>query len=325
MNNEKSTFEQLAIRYLRGELNEEEYEELSALLQDEERRSRFFALKNSWMPEKNEWSQKNWNRLARRINLNPLQKKASKSRVIGQAWILKVAAVLIVGLLITTVTFYRKMQHAESGITVVETPRGEKSKIYLPDGTEVWLNASSRISYPPFTDKSRQIALTGEAYFKVTRNEKAPFIVKTPNCAVRVLGTEFNVMAYDELKREEITLFKGKVNVATEQRETMLEVGEKLLVSGNTFVTRQVDLDQAYGWVENKFNFSKITLEELVLRLENWYDVDIECGNINEQQTMFTGTFKNEETIWEVLEAIKAYLPVSYKKTDARKIELMIK
>ena len=105
----------------------------------------------------------------------------------------------------------------------------------------------------------------------------------------------------------------------------MLEVGEKLLVSGNTFVTRQVDLDQAYGWVENKFNFSRITLEELVLRLENWYDVDIECGNINEQQTMFTGTFKNEETIWEVLEAIKAYLPVSYKKTDARKIELMIK
>lgn len=324
MNNENEGFRQLAIRYLRGELSEEEYEELSALLQDEEHRSRFFVLKNSWTPEKSELARKNWNRLARRMNLNTHQKRLSESRLSGQAWVLKVAAVLIVGLFITTVTFYRKMQHAESGVIVVETPRGEKSKVYLPDGTEVWLNASSRISYHPFSDKSRQVSLAGEAYFKVARNEKSPFVVKTANCAVRVLGTEFNVMAYNELKREEITLFKGKVNVTTEQREAMLEVGEKLLVSGNTFVTQQVDLDQTYGWVENKFNFSKVTLEELVLRLENWYDVDIECPNINEQQTIFTGTFKNEETIWEVLEAIKAYLPVSYKKTDTRKIELMI-
>jgi transmembrane sensor len=325
MNNEETSFEQLAIRYLRGELNDEEYEELLALLQDQQNRSRFYTLKNSWMPEKNERAQKNWHRLARRINLNPLQKKVSKSRVIRQAWFLKVAAVLIVGLLITTVWFYHSMHDAQSGITVVETPRGEKSKIYLPDGTEIWLNASSRISYHAFTNKSRRISLTGEAYFKVARNEDSPFTVQTPNCAIRVLGTEFNVMAYDQLKREEITLFKGKVNVTTGQRETMLWIGEKLLVSGNTFVAQKVDLDQTYGWVENKFNFSKVTLEELVLRLENWYDVDIECGNINKQQTLFTGTFKNEETIWEVLDALKAYLPVSYKKTETRKIELMIK
>lgn len=324
MNNEK-TFEQLAIRYLRGELNDEEYEELLALLQDQQNRSRFYILKNSWTPEKSERAQKNWHRLARRINLNPLREKVSKRRVIRQDWFLKAAAVLIVGLLITTVWFYRSMQDTQSGITVVETPRGEKSKIYLPDGTEVWLNASSRISYHAFTNKSRRISLTGEAYFKVARNENSPFTVQTPNCAIRVLGTEFNVMAYNQLKREEITLFKGKVNVVTGQREATLQVGEKLLVSGNTFITQRVDLDQTYGWVENKFNFSKVTLEELVLRLENWYDVDIVCENINEQQTVFTGTFKNEETIWDVLDAIKAYLPVSYKKTDTRKIELMTK
>lgn len=325
MNNEK-TFEQLAIRYLRGEFNdEEEYEELLALLQDQQNRSGFYSLKNSWTPEKNERSQKNWLRLARRINLNPLQEKVSKRRVIRQDWLLKAAAVLIVGLLITTVWFYRNTRDVKNGITIVETPRGEKSKIYLPDGTEVWLNASSRISYHAFTSKSRRISLTGEAYFKVARNENSPFTVQTPNCAIRVLGTEFNVMAYDQLKREEITLFKGKVNVTTGQREATLQIGEKLLVSGNTFVTQKVDLDQTYGWVENKFNFSKVTLEELVLRIENWYDVDIVCENIDEQQTLFTGTFKNEETIWEVLDAIKVYLPVSYKKTDTRKIELMTK
>lgn len=324
MNNGGTTFEQLAICYLRGELNDEEYEELLALLQDQQNRSRFYTLKNNWTPEISEQSQKNWHRLARRINTEQPGKN-SKNRVIRQSWMLKAAAVLIVGLLITSVMFYRSMQGTKSGITVVETPRGEKSKIYLPDGTEVWLNASSRISYHAFTNKSRRISLIGEAYFKVAHNENSPFTVQTPNCAIRVLGTEFNVMAYNQLKREEITLFKGKVNVVTGQREATLQVGEKLLVSGNTFVTQRVDLDQTYGWVENKFNFSKVTLEELVLRLENWYDVDIVCENINEQQTVFTGTFKNEETIWEVLDAIKAYLPVSYKKTDTRKIELMTK
>lgn len=325
MDEEKKYFEQLVTRYLNGQLEDHECDQLFRLLQDQKNLSRFYTLKNSWNPETDARSLKNWDRLARRINFNSLEKLKSKSYRIGRTWLFKAAAVLIIGLLGTTVLFYNKSRNAGQGITVVETPRGEKSKVYLPDGTEIWLNASSRLSYNSFSAKSRQISLTGEAYFKVKRDEKSPFIVKTSRCDIQVLGTEFNVMAYEQLKREEITLFKGKINVKTEKKSAILDIGEKLLVSGNSFIRKEVNLDQTRGWVESKFNFNKVTLEELILRLENWYDVDIDCKNIDEQHTLFTGTFKNEETIWEVLEAIKVYLPVTYKKTDTRKIELMMK
>jgi ferric-dicitrate binding protein FerR (iron transport regulator) len=210
-------------------------------------------------------------------------------------------------------------------MTAIETPRGEKSKVYLPDGTEVWLNASSKLSYHSFSEKSRQVSLTGEAYFKVKRNEKSPFTVKITSCDIKVLGTEFNVMAYDQMKRKEITLFKGKVNVKTGTGSVLLDAGDKLLISNNTVQRQKANLDQTYGWVENKFNFSKVPLNELILRLENWYDVDIEYQNTGKEGIIFSGTFKNEETIWQVLDAIKVYIPLSYEKKDTRKIKLMIK
>ncbi len=323
MDNEQTGFELLVWRYLRGELQGHDYEELLEYLRDQENLSRFYRIKNEWIPEKDELAIKNWKRLERRMNQDLTVKHGSNSN--SGMWFTRVAAVLVVCLMTSTVFFYLKSRNMDTGITVVETPRGEKSKVSLPDGTEVWLNASSRLSYQSFSSRSRQIKLEGEAYFKVKRDENSPFTVKTSRCDIQVLGTEFNVMAYDELKRDEITLFKGKINVATEKESAILNVGEKLLVSGDSFILKKVDLNQAYGWVENKFNFSKVTLDELIMRLENWYDVDIDCKNLDSQKTLFTGTFKNEETIREVLDAIKAYLPVTYKKTETRKIELMIK
>jgi transmembrane sensor len=325
MDDEKRYFEQLVTRYLNGQLADHEYDRLLSLLQDPKKVSWFYSLKNNWYPEKDARSQKNWERIARRTNLGSTENTKSKRFVIGQYWILRVAAVLIIGLLITTVVLYRQNQGFIKGMTVIETPRGEKSKVYLPDGTEVWLNASSNISYHSFSKGSRQVSLTGEAFFKVKRYEKSPFIVKTTNCDIEVLGTEFNVMAYDQMKRNEITLFKGKVSVKTGKGSVLLDVGDKLLISNNAIQKQKANLDQIYGWVENKFNFNKVPLNELILRLENWYDVDIEYRDTGKEDIIFSGTFKNEETIWQVLDAIKVYIPLSYKKTDTRKIELMIK
>jgi ferric-dicitrate binding protein FerR (iron transport regulator) len=321
----KKHFEQLVTRYLNGQLGDHEYDQLLGLLQDQEKSSWFYLLKNRWDPEKDDRSRKNWTRLARRIKVNSTENTKSKKQVIGQQWIFRVAAILIIGLLITTSVLYRKNQGFIRGITIIETPRGEKSRIYLPDGTEVWLNASSKLSYNFFSKESRRVSLTGEAFFKVKRNERSPFTVKTSRCAVEVLGTEFNVMAYDQLKRNEITLFKGKVDVKAAKKSAILHVGDKLLISNDTIRMQKANLDQTYGWVENKFNFSKISLDELIMRLENWYDVDIECDNADEKNITLSGTFKNEETIWQVLDAINVYLPILYEKTDTRKIKFMVK
>ncbi len=324
MDNEKRHFEGLVTRYLNGQLADQEYDQLLSLLQDQEKASWFYALKNSWDPEENAGTRKTWERLARRINLISGENGGSQKHAAGQQWFLRIAAILIIGLLVSTVILYWKNQNFIHGLTVIETPRGEKSKVYLPDGTEVWLNACSRLSYHSFSNKSRNVSLTGEAFFKVKHNEKSPFTVKTSRCAIKVVGTEFDVMAYDQLKRDEITLIKGRVDVKTAKNSEVLHVGDKLTVSDDTLSIKKTNLDQAYGWVENKFNFSKIPLNELILRLENWYDVDIEYQNKGKKDIAFSGTFKNEETIWQVLDAIKVYLPLSYEKTDTRKIKLII-
>ena len=323
MESKKQHFEQLASRYLNGRLEGSEYDQLLDLLQDRENASWFYSLKNNWQPEKDKRSRENWERLARRININ--SNKTKKLYYVGQRWLFRVAAILIIGLLFTSTFLYYKNQNFIHGITVIETPRGEKSKVYLPDGTEVWLNASSKLTYDSFSKKSRQVSLTGEAFFKVKRNELAPFTVKTSSCDVEVLGTEFNVMAYDKLQRNEVTLFKGRVKVHTARRDEVLDVGDQILISHQAVEIRKANLDQARSWVENKFNFNKVSLEELILRLENWYDVDIQYENGQREAIAFSGTFKNEETIWEVLDAINVYIPIEYEKTDTRKIKLMIK
>jgi ferric-dicitrate binding protein FerR (iron transport regulator) len=323
MDRKKQHLEQLATRYLSGKLEDGEYGQLLDMLQDRENASWFYSLKDNWQPGKDAQSLKNWERIAQRINVNSI--KTKKQYFVGQPWMLRVAAVLIVGLLITSGILYLENQNFIQGVTVIETPRGEKSKVYLPDGTEVWLNASSRLSYNSFSKKERKVSLAGEAFFKVKRNESAPFTVKTSNCEVEVLGTEFNVMAYGQLKRNEITLFKGKVNVKTDKESAVLDVGDRLLIVNNSFTKEKANLDQTSGWVENKFNFNKVPLEELILRLENWYDVDIQYDSKQKEAIVFSGTFKNEETIWQVLDAINVYIPIQYEKTDTRKITLMIK
>jgi ferric-dicitrate binding protein FerR (iron transport regulator) len=323
MDRKKQHLEQLATRYLNGKLEDGEYGQLLELLQDQENASWFYSLKNKWEPARDKQPLENWERLARRINFIPT--KTKKHTLVAQPWILRVAAVLIVGLLITSGVLYLENQNFIHGVTVIETPRGEKSKVNLPDGTEVWLNASSKLSYNSFSKKERKVSLTGEAFFRVKRDELAPFTVKTSSCEVEVLGTEFNVMAYGQLKRNEVTLFEGKVNVKTDNQSAILEVGDKLLIVNNSFTKEKANLDQAYGWVENKFNFNKVSLEELILRLENWYDVDIQYDSNQREAIVFTGTFKNEETIWQVLDAINVYVPINYTKTDTRKIKLMIK
>lgn len=324
MDEERKYFEQLVARYLNGHLEEQEYDQLLRLLRDQENLSRFYQLKNDWDPEKDARSLKNWGRLARRISLAAKDHSEAKTFTIHQSWIIRAAAVLIVGLLITTVVLCRKDRVLVGGLTVIETQRGEKSKVYLPDGTEVCLNASSRLSYGSFSEKSRQISLTGEAYFNVARNESSPFTIKTSRCAIQVLGTEFNVMAYDDFGRQEITLVSGKVNVLLERGKQVLVPGEALIIKGDRTWIGKVNTDRAFAWVSNKFDFQNITLVELMKRLENWYDVDIDLINLRNKEVSFTGTFKNEETIWQVLDAIRVYVPIRYEKTDLRKIKISV-
>ena len=323
---ENHKFHNLTHRYFRGQLADSEYKQLTDYLQDKINQDYFDQAKKEWenQPEMDELGQKNLTRLQYKINKENLQPKMQLTR---RLWfqVASVAAVLIFGILagsIFTTQFSPTKKSSEQ--LVFETPRGEKSMVTLPDGSEVWLNANSRLVYNSFSANQRQVELKGEAFFKVTHNEHAPFVVKTNECDVEVLGTTFNVMAYEEFGRKEITLLTGKVNVHTESAEQALKPGQALILKDDQIKIVEVASADASAWVENKFNFRDIPLTELMKRLENWYDVDIALENQSGKEVNFTGTFKNEETIWQVLDAIRVYIPIEYQKSDLRQIKIKI-
>jgi len=324
---ENQKFKEITFRYFRGQLIDSEYELLTNYLQDKTNFNFFEKAKTDWenQPEIDEIGYLNLNRL--NYHINKLRTISVQTPITRRLWVrvASVAAILTFGLLLgSTIYLLISKNKTNSEQLVFETPRGHKSLVKLPDGSEVWLNANSRLVYNSFSSNRRQVELMGEAFFKVARNEKAPFIVKTDECEIEVLGTIFNVMVYNDFGHKEITLLNGKVNVYTKNTEHVLKPGQAMIMTDHKIQVVDVNPYQATGWVENKFEFKNIPLSELMKRLENWYDVDINLENNTGKDINFSGTFKNEETIWQVLDAIKIYTPISYKKTNLRQIKITV-
>jgi transmembrane sensor len=160
----------------------------------------------------------------------------------------------------------------------VSTPRGGHYQVVLPDGSEVWLNAASSIRFPTaFTGKERKVEITGEAYFEVAKNKALPFIVKVNNAEVKVFGTHFNVMAYNDEALVKTTLLEGSVQFSTGLSSCMLKPGEQseLNKSGQVKVTPGVDVDNVIAWKNNLFDFENSDIEDIMRQLSRWYDVDV--------------------------------------------------
>jgi ferric-dicitrate binding protein FerR (iron transport regulator) len=159
------------------------------------------------------------------------------------------------------------------------TPRGRQFQVVLPDGTKVWLNAASSIRYPTvFTGNTRQVSVTGEAYFEVTKNPKQPFMVSLGQTQVEVLGTHFDVMAYPDEPEIHTTLLEGAVKFSNGKEQAFLKPGEK----GNTtrqanakIRVKETDTDEAVAWVRGQLVMGDADMEKLVREISRWYDVDI--------------------------------------------------
>ncbi|WP_298713301.1 FecR domain-containing protein [Chitinophaga sp.] len=232
-------------------------------------------------------------------------------------------------------------QQEDKGWSTVQTRKGSKSKLTLPDGTEVILNAGSSLSYTEgFRDGARQVRLNGEGYFKVAKNAEHPFIVTTNDVEVRVLGTEFNLQAYDSESTTETTLISGKVEVTVKKdgKSYMLAPRQKLAVQraplepaavlpaatpgsdpGMPEVElRAADTDSrdssltAGAWVENRLVFNDEPLESLARRLERWYNVEVEIQDEALKQARFTGSVENEP-VDQILEILTTIRPIKYK------------
>ena len=228
--------------------------------------------------------------------------------------LLKVAAVLIVGLMTTTTIFYNKPEkQLYSGIIeTVTTPYGARTSFKLPDGSEVWMNSGSTISFPKQYAAIRNVELTGQAYFKVIKDRK-PFVVKTRLGAIEVMGTSFDVKAYTD-ETFVTTLVEGSVKVSNNSNQiATLKPGQQSIIStANEFSMKEVNAELSTSWREGKLMFVKEPFANVAKALERWYNVKIElqCGKL--KKLGYTGTIEME-TFGEVLELINTTTPIKYK------------
>lgn len=208
---------------------------------------------------------------------------------------------------------YTQAHTGPSGNAVVfyntmTTARARQFQLVLPDGSKVWLNAASSITYPTaFTDKERKVEITGEAYFEVEKNPKQPFIVKAENTEIRVLGTHFNVMSYTDEQHQLTTLLEGSVRITKGSNERVIKPGEQALVSAATgaLTIQSANTSQAVAWVKGKLSMDNVDVATLMRRVSRWYDVDVSFdGKIPAGQ--FGGLLKRNVPLSDVLNVLEA-------------------
>lgn len=194
---------------------------------------------------------------------------------------------------------------APIGYNTMSTPRGGEYEVTLSDGTKVWLNAGSSITYPTaFTGKQREVVLTGEAYFEVAKRAAKPFIVSTSKDRITVLGTHFNVNAYSDEAGIRTSLLEGSVRV-----------GEKLLRPGQAYMNGLVtdtDVMQDVAWKNGLFNFDNKSLEEVMRQLSRWYDLDIVYRN--KVSVKFFAEIPRNTSIEKVLKALELTGRVHFRR-----------
>lgn len=214
---------------------------------------------------------------------------------------LSVAASILV---LMTLGFYYFTFHKQTGQAVAthvskENPRGVKSQIKLPDGTLVWLNASSSISFDrSFSDTARIVALKGEAYFEVTKDIRRPFRVTSGGVTTTALGTSFNIKAFLN-HPVKVSLNSGKVEVVrkADSQKVVLQSGQQVISEKLELIVREFDIEKELSWKDGTIYFDDTKFDEMVSSLEKWYDVDINIQNLSvekKQQLKVTGKYTNQ-------------------------------
>jgi transmembrane sensor len=203
------------------------------------------------------------------------------------------------------------------------------TKVTLPDGTKVWLNHSSVLKYPSVFDAgSRSVELSGEGFFEVVLNPDVPFVVKADEISVIARGTTFNILAYPGENKIETLLLHGKVELKRRSADNTLadlsEMKPSEMIIYNTsskeIVTREITDERYYSWKDGKLIFKKERMEDVEVKLERWFNVDIHINDRRIFDLTLNATFRNE-TLAEVLEMISLAIPVNYSVSARRMLD----
>lgn len=209
------------------------------------------------------------------------------------------------------------------------TPRGRQYSLVLADGTKVWLNAASSITFPTaFTGNGRRVQITGEAYFEVTKDPTKPFTVsisspsaKLDGAEVKVLGTHFNIKAYDDESSIKTTLLEGSVRVTKENSDALLKPGQEALLDdkGEDFKVTEANTGEAVAWKNGLFEFNNMDIKSIMRQLSRWYDIEVVYqGDVEDKS--FSGVISQNTNLSQVLKMLQLTKAVHFKVEGAKVI-----
>ncbi len=197
----------------------------------------------------------------------------------------------------------------------ISTPVGGEYHFTLADGTMVWLNSSSRLTFPTrFTGDAREVLVEGEVYFGVQHDESKPFIVRVNDVSVRVLGTEFCISAYPENEGVMTTLVRGAVQVTSGNNQVVLKPGYQAVVDqySGAISQRAVELSLYTSWVRGIFEYENMELNDIMVQLARWYDVQFTFSASECKERRFTGVIRKYEALNDVLDMIEKTTNVKF-------------
>ena len=305
-------------RYIEGRVTPEEAEQVVDWLDEDERHVKdFLALHKVFDISV--------------LNQLPVASGVKSKRTISLRRIAKevLKAVAIILLILGGQSIW-KMQDKEESAPLYQTlyvPPGQRAELVLPDSTKVWLNACSRLVYPvTFMKENRSVVLEGEAYFEVRRNEKVPFIVKTPKTDVKVLGTEFNVSDYPSRPDFELALLKGSVELLPSNWTNAYRVkaGEQILFKEGRYISSKIEDTDYFKWKEGLLCFRDQPISEIIDKLSLYFDMRIHVENQKLLNEGYTGKFLVKDGIEQVLKVLQLEHKFTYVKNNDLK-EITIK
>ena len=322
MINNKLNIDEIIIRYLDGTATDSDKEQLLTWLKESDKNLHSYSeFRDVWFASQSNSSvhsdmEKALKRLEKRIKGKESEKKINIVSPYNFYKTARVAAFFAL-LFIIGITFYHIGRNVtKKDILILNhliTDSGSKRRFVLPDSTIVWLNSNSKLEYPTtFSESSREISLEGEAYFEVARDEDRPFVVRTENLTVKVLGTEFNINAHSSEKVQTV-LVKGRVEAETAGRQKVVLQPGELAESGRSQIrVSKVNVRKYTAWREGMFYFEEATLEEILQELCDWYYVQVVFTNPSARMRKFSGILERNDDLEKVLKKIELTTSVRF-------------
>lgn len=328
MEEEKKHIDELIATYLTEGLDENKLSDLKAWIAASTENEKYLALQREiWFSAVSREAASIYNKgkafdtFKERVHSQKKKQKVTRKQFrLSILW--RYAAVVALIIAVGCLSYWRGEVNVKETFAdiSVEAPLGSKTKLYLPDGTLVWLNAGSRMTYSQgFGFDNRKVQLEGEGYFEVKRNEKIPFFVMTKDLQLQVLGTKFNFRDYPEDHEVVVSLMEGKVelnNMLKKGKEAFLIPNERAILnkSNGLMTVESVTASNASQWTDGSLFFDEELLPDIVKELERSYNVKIHIANDSLNNFRFYGNFvRREQSIQEVLDALASTEKIHYK------------